>query len=247
LQVAGADILRLTAGGFARPFAKGGFDMSVLRPIAILSLALLLPAAALAGDDDGFGRRGVYLGVGGSYGVDFFEDEFQDAAASVGLDVSLSDTWGINARVGYRVWSWFAVEGMYEYMDNFQIEVNSVGIPELDDLVGANIDYTTHTVTVAAKFLLPIWRIHPYLSLGIGGQYYDLDAAAVFADEGLDFNESSWAFAGRPAFGIDAYITKNILINVEVGGVLATSNPSTIPDIGDLFYLSAGAGLQYRF
>ena len=26
-----------------------------------------------------------------------------------------------------------------------------------------------------------------------------------------------------------------------------TSSPDTVPDIGDLFYLSVGGGLQYRF
>ena len=98
-----------------------------------------------------------------------------------------------------------------------------------------------------AKFLIPIWRLHPYLYLGIGGQYYDLDASGTFADLGFDFSESGWAFAGRPGVGLDAYITENILVNVELSGVLATSNPSTIPDIGDMFYMTVGAGLQYRF
>ena len=36
-------------------------------------------------------------------------------------------------------------------------------------------------------------------------------------------------------------------MNVEVCGVLATANPSTIPNIGDMFYLTAGGGLQFRF
>ena len=96
--------------------------------------------------------------------------------------------------------------------------------------------------------MIPTWRLQPYLYLGIGGQYYDLEASARFADfVELDFSESGWAFAGRPGLGLDIYITENILVNVEVAGVLATSNPSTIPDIGDMFYMTVGAGLQYRF
>jgi opacity protein-like surface antigen len=241
-------MLRLTMSGLACPFHERRFDMSVLRAIAILALVLLLPAAALAGDDDKkFSRRGFYLGVGGAYGVDFFEDTLQDAAEEAGFAVSLSNTGGVNARVGYRLASWVALEGMYEWMDNFQVEVDGFSDPDLEDLLGANVDYTTHTVTLNAKFLLPIWRFHPYLLLGVGGQYYDLDAAGRFADEGIDFSESGWSFAGRPGVGLDAYVTRNILINVEVSGVLATSNPSTIPDIGDLFYLTVGGGLQYRF
>jgi opacity protein-like surface antigen len=221
--------------------------MSDLRAIAMLALFLLLPAAALAGDDDkNFSRRGFYLGVGGAYGANFFEDTIEDAAEREGFKVSVKNTGGVNARVGYRLASWFALEGMYEWMDNFKIKVD--GIIDADpDLLGAKVNYGTHTVTLNAKFLLPIWRLHPYLLLGIGGQYYDLDAEAEFANLGFDFSESGWALAGRPGVGLDAYITKNILVNVEVGGVLATSNPSTIPNIGDMFYLTAGAGLQFRF
>jgi opacity protein-like surface antigen len=223
--------------------------MSVLRPIAILALVFLLPAAALAGDDDnGFGRRGWYLGVGGSYGHNFFEDDIQDAAAREGVNIELSDTGGVNARAGYRLASWFALEAMYEWMDNFKTEVDSIELGGEDLPVGITLaDYATHTVTVNAKFLIPVWRLHPYLLLGIGGQYYDLEAPQLVQDSDFDFSESGWSFAGRPGLGLDAYITKNILINVEVSGVLATSNPSTIPDIGDLFYMTVGAGLQYRF
>jgi opacity protein-like surface antigen len=221
--------------------------MSDLRATALLALVLLLPAAALAGDDDkDFSRSGFYLGVGGAYGINFFEDMIEDAAEKQGFEISLKDTGGVNARVGYRVASWFAVEGMYEWMDNFKIEVDGIsGAPP--ELLGATVDYRTHTFTVNAKFLIPTWRLHPYLYLGIGGQYYDLDATGEFAGAGLDFSEKGWAFAGRPGLGLDIYITENILVNVEVAGVLATANPSTIPDIGDMFYMTVGGGLQYRF
>jgi len=224
--------------------------MSELRAIAILTLVLLLPAAALAGDDDEkFSRRGFYLGVGGAYGVDFFEDTIKDAAADKGVYISLSDTGGVNARVGYRLASWFALEGMYEWMDNFKAEVDAIDIDAEEPLpLGIKLaDYTTHTVTLNAKLLLPIWRFHPYLLLGIGAQYYDLDAPSLVQGTSFDFTDSGWAVAGRPGVGLDAYITKNILLNVEVCGALATANPDTIPDVGDLFYLTVGGGLQYRF
>ena len=174
--------------------------MSDLRAIAMLALVLLLPAAALAGDDENsFSRRGFYLGVGGAYGVNFFEDTIEDAAESAGFKVSVKDTGGVNARVGYRLASWFALEGMYEWMDNFKIKVDGL-IGADPDLLGAKVDYGTHTVTLNAKFLIPIWRLHPYLLLGIGGQYYDLDAAGTFADT----MDSTSARAAGPSPGARA-------------------------------------------
>ena len=34
--------------------------------------------------------------------------------------VDVTDTWGLNARVGYRARRWFAFEVQWEWMENFQ-------------------------------------------------------------------------------------------------------------------------------
>jgi outer membrane protein W len=223
--------------------------MATARVIALLgSILLLLPGAAMAGDD-GFGRSGWYVGVGGAYSVNFFEDVLEDELAEFGINVDVHDTGGVNARAGYRLASWFALEAMYEWMDNFKVDVDSIDPGGTVLPIGATLfDYTTHTVTLNLKFLIPVWRTHPYLLLGVGGQHYDLDAgSAVTAATGLDFSDSGWSFAGRPGIGLDVYVTKHFLVNVEVAGVLSTGNFSTIPSVGDFFYLTAGGGIQYRF
>jgi hypothetical protein len=199
---------------------------------AVAALVCLVPQIALA--QDGFGRRGFYLGVGGQAGIDLFEDAIEDVT---GGSVTIDPTAGVSARLGYRLFSWFAIEGYYEWMNNFKTNI-SVG------LIDGSLNYTTHTVTANLKFLIPTWRVQPYLVLGVGGQHFDLEDN-VFA--GL-FDDKGWAFAGRPGLGLDLYITKNVVLNAEVAGVLATSEPKNIgTNITDLFYLSAGAGIQYRF
>jgi len=100
---------------------------------------------------------------------------------------------------------------------------------------------------VNLKLILPTWRFQPYLLLGVGGQYYDISASSASESIGLDFSETGWSFAGRPAAGIDIYLTRSIVLNAELAGVLAAGNLSTIPDVGDFFYISAGGGLQWRF
>ena len=225
--------------------------MSLRTLLMALACTALLSASALAdddGDDDGFARPGWYLGIGGAAGVNFFEDEIEDAAEKVGVNVDVKDTGGINARGGYRVNSWFAVEGMYEWMDNFEVEVKSIDTGGEPLPVGTTLfDYTTHTITANLKFVVPTWRFQPYLLLGVGAQHFDLDAPATVEASALDLSDSGWGFAGRPGLGLDIYITRNLLLNAEVAGVLATGNFSTIPSIGDFFYLSAGGGLQWRF
>jgi hypothetical protein len=199
---------------------------------AVTTLILFLPGIALG--NDGFGRRGFYLGVGAQGGVNFFEDQIGDVTGGA---VDTGSTWGVNARAGYRVFSWFAVEAYYEWMDNFQTEV-TLGSR------GGTLDYTTHTITGNLKFVVPTWRFQPYLVLGFGGQHFNLGDDLL----GGVLDDKGWGIAGRPGVGLDIYITKNLVLNAEVAGVLGTSEPKNLGrNITDLFYLSAGGGLQWRF
>jgi opacity protein-like surface antigen len=217
--------------------------------LPLILIGGLAGAARAAGpDDEGFGHTGFYFGVGGGAGIELFEGALEDAADDAGVDVSVEQTWAVNARAGYRLASWVALELMYEYMDSFQIDVDSVDLGGPPIPVGTTLaDYSTHTGTLNLKLIVPTWRIQPYLLLGIGGQYFDVEVPSIAEGTELDFGDSGWALAGRPGLGVDLYLTKHIVLNAEVSGVLSTASPDTVPNIGDLFYLSAGGGLQYRF
>ena len=97
-------------------------------------------------------------------------------------DVDVDDTWGANARLGYRALSWLAVEAEYEYLDNFEV---SVGDFRLADL-------RAQTISANLRFIVPIKRFQPYLVLGAGATFFDLDDNQV---PGLDVDNSS--FSGR--------------------------------------------------
>ena len=76
----------------------------------ILAAVLAGPARAAGPDDDeGFGHTGFYFGVGGAAGLELFEDALEDIANDEGVNLSVEQSWAINARAGYRLASWVAL------------------------------------------------------------------------------------------------------------------------------------------
>ncbi len=205
---------------------------------AILALCLL-PAPVLADQHEeseekkkpGFGRRGFYMGLGFAYGFgDFYENAIED---EIPIRVNVDDAPGLNARVGYRVLSFLAFEAHYEWINDFNLDLSGLDVA----------DQTTHTITGNLKLLLPLWRFQPYLMLGVGAQYYDIGSNLT----GL-LEDNDWAFAGRPALGIDFYITRHLVFNVEGAGVIAVTDLSgTLSSVDTLPYVSVGGGFQWRF
>jgi hypothetical protein len=190
------------------------------------SLAMAEPA------EDYWKRPGWYVGIAGLYGFETFEKEIKDELAPIGT-ASVKDSGGLNVSGGYRLNSWFAVDAAYEWMDNFKIKVSEG--PER-----AYLDYATHSFTANAKFILPMWRVQPYLNLGIGAQYWDLGFP-------FDNSDTGWSFLGRPGAGIDFFVNRNWVLNVQVNGNLATNALGGGSNINNLYYVSLGGGLTYRF
>lgn len=222
--------------------------MSVRTLVAIASLLLAFPALAGSGKDESFSRRGWYLGPAVAAQFYLLEDDVEKESAGL---LTVSDTVGFNIRGGYRLLSWLALEGIYEYAPGFSLETaQELDLSAIDpslptvskgtELVGI----TGNTITGNLKFLLPIWRVHPYLNLGLGVSIIDFDDRFDLIDE------SRTALAGRLAFGGDIYITKNLLVFLEVSSLLTTfdlTDPTSTRNLSLLYYLSPQGGLQWRF
>ncbi len=240
--------------GFARRLP---LSMSAL----LCGLALLaLPHSVQA--DDSFSRPGFYIGVGGSYQLNVFEDEIEDEIvdaleddlpdfADLGLD--LDDSYGLNARVGYRLFSFLAIEAQYEWVSEYDVELttNVSGVDaKLYSIEG-------HTFTANTRWFLPLWRFQPYLLLGGGISIADVDRGAIYddplfgpflEDNGVEVEDGrKISAAGRAGLGLDLYLTRSIVLNAEAGAVVTTLSEPDLGDIDDLNYLSFSAGLQYRF
>ena len=199
-----------------------------------LGIALaLLPGLARAEFGE-FTRSGLYVGVGGMYTLNsLIEDQIADA---VPISVSVDDSWGVDALLGYRLFSFLATEVQYEYVHGYDLASSGVTFASL----------RAHVLTANLKGILPVWRFQPYLRAGAGFVRWELD------DElGLGLDSDSTDFAGRVGGGIDFHLTSRLLLNAGADVVFTTTGfESSSPGIGGvdyLSYVSVGAGLQYRF
>jgi opacity protein-like surface antigen len=121
----------------------------VIRTIGLLAaLLVLLPGGARA-EDSPRSAPGFYgnLGAVGSF-----------AAFEVPQNVGQQDSWGLDARVGYRLHPHIAVEAQYQWAARF--ELTSGGATQ--DVI------TTHAVTGNGKIFIFQGPLQPYVLLGLG-------------------------------------------------------------------------------
>jgi opacity protein-like surface antigen len=252
----------------ASPAARklGRSFRNVLRHFIILGAGLLIvcvSSAAIAQeaeDDDPFDRPGFYVGLTGVYAHNVFEDKIEDSiddelvAGVSNFSLDIKDSGGLNALVGYRVASFFSTELQYEWIDEYDIKASASFGPL--SASGTVYSIEGHTLTLNTKWIIPFWRIQPYILIGGGLAVYKVDRGSAaspleFATGGdLDIDGGTHsALAGRFSTGIDWYVTQHIVINTQANVVLSTRNFKTpsAENADDLNYMAFGAGLQYRF
>ncbi|HXZ86266.1 MAG TPA: porin family protein [Myxococcota bacterium] len=205
-----------------------------IRRLALTTLFVSLALHAARAADDDFARPGPYLGVGASRSVNVVE-AFLDGTPVL-QDIKVSDSWGVNGRVGYRVTSWFSVEAEYEWLDAFNASLGGAHLGTLD----------LQSATGNLRFIAPLRRFQPYLLLGAG---------ALFAKTNTPFNALTVdhaAFAGRVGLGFDVYLTQNLLLNAGVEGVLSPAEVKITTGAGTFSEHGLGTvtfqfGVGYRF
>jgi opacity protein-like surface antigen len=217
------------------------------RMLALAPLvALLVAGPALAEPDEvvsryeskpDYGRSGWYVGIGGGAGFDFFLKAIENATLG---EVTVGSGGSFNARGGYRPTSWFAFEAMYEGIYGMNVDLLGIEVANL----------TLHSVVPNFKFLLPLWRFQPYLAIGPGAQYGDFDANEFITGPGLGslVDTNRWDFVLRIGVGLDAYITENWLVNLEIAPWVRFADWGSIPsEFTDNVSLTFSGGVQYRF
>jgi opacity protein-like surface antigen len=203
----------------------------VVLGLVVVSGMLLWSVGAHAAEDVDHARTGLYAGVGFIYAPAVFDTSGAEAALSgrtrrLGTTISDDNSFGLDARVGYRVHPNLAAEADYQFVPGFSLERRGVGTVA---------DVTTHTFTLNGKVFVLTDTLQPYVVGGIGFLHTDTDpAVAGFAGDGT-------GFAGRAGVGADYYLRPHLVINLEFSAVLPMA------PIEDARFLPLVFGAQYRF
>jgi opacity protein-like surface antigen len=192
---------------------------------------MIVAVANSAHAADAFNRPGPYLGVGPSGGLTNFSGGFS----------GFGDSSGFNFRGGYRFNDYLAIEGLYEYMDDFGASRTSIN---LQRKVSASIQ--TNNFSLLGKVILPtlgIPQLQPFVMGGVG--FVNANGSGKLTVRGRsdeDINSpSTTQFAGRVDGGFDYFFTPEVSTFFDVGYVIPTEQLSDMP------YLSLGAGVKYNF
>ncbi len=193
--------------------------------VCVLALTVgvlaVLPSSSRADTD--YTRPGPYLGVGVAGGL----EDFGGGRSAFG------DSAGLTVRGGYRLAPYFAVEGLYEYMDDFGLTATTLGGTKVHE------DIRTHNFSLMGKAILPLGFVQPYLSGGVG--LLNTDSAVKIRGQELHHGGSATEFAGRVGAGIDLVATSHLALTLDSGYVLPTHR------LEDFTYISFGMGMRYTF
>lgn len=158
----------------------------------LLGILLLTCGQAYGQDSPQYARPGFYLGGGGVYAIEDFDNTY-------GLHFENGP--GFNGRLGYRFHPHIAIEAMIERVDAF----------DLKGLNGADIN--TWPGTLNGKFFALTERFQPYGLLGLGA----MRAEANLPGSANDFHDTDFALRGGA--GLDSYMTKHWLVNMKISYV----------------------------
>jgi opacity protein-like surface antigen len=202
--------------------------------LCVVAVSCLLPATGFAEPANDYARPGWYLGAGGTWAPHWWKAPEKPLNSPT---IKTHNSFGFHVRGGYRIKPWLATELEYEWLDGFDNKVAGTTIFKL----------RTHVITANAKFLCPgLGRFQPYVLVGAGAAIFDIDDQSLWA-AGLE--NTSAGFAVRATAGLDFYITRNWLLNLEAGAVIPTNEVknSNGGDLKELFYVPLQLGVQYRF
>ena len=193
----------------------------------VLLCFLAVPKLAVADEsEDARLRSGAILGVNFVYVISDFDFE----SSSFDSD----DPLGVEVSAGYRFNRYVSLEGILQYISEFDIDVNA-GFPATFTAWGLSFMPATKVYPLAD--VLPPW-VQPFGQFGIGVLFAHSDG----------FGSDNDATAGfRFGGGVDFYLAPQVVLRAGGGYVLAASDMTLFGEDVTPSYAPITAGFEFRF
>jgi opacity protein-like surface antigen len=198
-------------------------------------LCLVITGVAQADSEQSeYLRRGFYGGLAGVVAIENFDGSGDREQA-----------YGFEMQVGYRATSIFSFEVDLEYAKQFEYEPGEVLNPA-GRLGPETVTTLIITGNLKANANLESWgvtpRLQPYGKIGFGGFNARFDADPYDGVGPYDKTDIAMKVGG----GVDFYVTRAIVINVEARYNMLLGQDVYL-DFDGLDYLAFGFGAQLRF
>lgn len=200
-----------------------------------LAALVVLAAGSVAADP--YSAPGAYVFIGGLNGFEDFEDRDQ---------TTYDDSLGFDARVGWRVNPYVAVELEGNFLSGFDVDVPTQGGEAKLSLDGGNF-------TVNLKGVLPLGRFQPYALVGIGGMWADLrtrDITGIACQPGFigwwcfgttTRIDNGGSFVAKFGGGTDFWVSEDFGLTMDATYVMPTG------ELEDIAYTKFSWGIKFKY
>ena len=181
-----------------------------------LLLGLALASSSFA---QNYAREGLEIGLGASLAREAFDSDAGDYDDSAAFD-------GV---IGYRFHPRLALDLHVAELSGFDLD---------DDLApGSDLEVEASELTANARFFLLTGEVQPYVSIGAGWGWVDVDVDGPLESLSEDFDDP----VARFGLGLDGYLSPNVALGLEAAYHMG------LGDLDDFDYWTATGMLRFRF
>lgn len=184
----------------------------------------------------------MYVGVGGTFAVEYFNADQFEAAANRGLDPSYDNTWGLYGKFGYKINPIVSVEFDLQYLFGFNA---SQTFQRTYSNINYDGDLDVLTAMAVAKIFPPLQGVvRPYFATGLGVMHakWDTTITGPLGYTRADESRSETGGCGKLGLGVDFYITPTLSLNVESAYTAGFGS-----EVDTIRYFGLSAGLGFHF
>jgi opacity protein-like surface antigen len=193
----------------------------------VLVAAMFISTPLYAQQDD---VNDYYIGVGGSYAVENFNSNYDDA-------------WGLNAKIGYHAHPLIDLEFEFNYVSEFEADEETKWF---NTQVASEAEYQVETYIFAVKGYFPPFNNRTRLGVIVGAGIMDAEADAKVTVGGVTSQDSEHetGLCGKVGLGLDVFATEDVSVGLE--GSYTFGDFDDLPD-DDIEYFNFTAGIAYHF